>query len=180
MVDDHRGVRVTTRQFRHQGKFARAHHVYGNAGFSAAGEYCIQPCVISLVLLSSEHYAGTYNAGCGSPIRNIIGRGYRVGIEWSDQAKAAGVFRVYLKGVTGVVLVKTEGRDQYGTVNTNLVHGLHHVVAGHLIWTLQEPCPGPGRMVPLVGVYLYVDREWLRCHGAHLFLVEIYRCDPSR
>src|SRR5215467_2025545 len=62
-------------------------------------------------------------------------------------------------GVASVVAVHGERRDQQRAVNTDGVHGGHHVVAGDL-WRPVESCePRAARVIAFVSVHLGVYRQ---------------------
>ena len=77
-------------------------------------------------------------------------------IDRLDQPEPAGMGRVDLYGVAGVVAVHAERRDQYRAVDADGVHGRHHLVAGNLGRAVEGADPRPARVVALVGVNLGV------------------------
>src|SRR5260370_11940593 len=65
--------------------------------------------------------------------------------------------RINVKRVAGVVAIHAEGRPQHGAVDTDRVHGGHHLVAGNLRRTVEDAGPGASRVVAFVGVNLGIQ-----------------------
>ena len=61
-----------------------------------------------------------------------------------------------------------ERRHQQRAVDTDGVHGCHHVVAGDLRRSAQNAGPGSARMIAFVGVHLGIDCQ----HGFQSFTDE--------
>jgi hypothetical protein len=72
-------------------------------------------------------------------------------------AHSAGMRRVDLEGVAGVVAVHAEGRDQYGAVDADRVDCGHHLVAGDLCRPVERAHPRAARVVAFIGVNLGVQ-----------------------
>ena len=84
------------------------------------------------------------------------------------------MFSVDLEGVASIVAVHREGRNQQSPVDADCVHRRHHIVAGDLIRTLQEPAArdaqdGYARRHVLV-------QSIVRVRVAIVFLLVIHRC----
>ena len=95
----------------------------------------------------------------GSPVGDRVGHTRVRWIDRLDQPEPAGMRRVNLKRVAGVVAIHRERRDQQRAVDTDSVHGGHHVVARDLGRTMQKASPGTPRMVAFIGVNLSIYRD---------------------
>jgi hypothetical protein len=64
--------------------------------------------------------------------------------------------RVHLEGIGGVVAVHGKRRHQQRAVNTDGVHGSHHVVTCDVWRAGENGGPGAARVVAFVGVHLSI------------------------
>ena len=112
----------------------------------------------------SQHHAAADHAGSAGPLGHIVLNGLRLRIEGPHQSELAGVLRVDLKSIAGVVAVQGKGRDEYGSVNPHGIHCRHHIVAGNLLRSLEVSSPGAFRCVSQIGMHLAVDGQILSRH----------------
>jgi len=75
----------------------------------------------------------------------------------TDEAKAVGVLRFYLEDVAVVAAVHRERRNQHRGIHPDRIHGGHHLIAGHLVRSGQNACPGPLRAVLFIAMDLSID-----------------------
>src|SRR4029077_15406245 len=68
-----------------------------------------------------------------------------------------GVLREDLNGVARVVAVHAEWRHQHGSVDPDVVHRSHHLVAGDLGRPLQRADPRTARVIAFISVNLAIE-----------------------
>ena len=71
-----------------------------------------------------------------------------------DQSESTGMCTLHFHGITGVVLIHGERRDENGAVNTDLVHCSHHLGASNVIGPVRHLVPWSLGRICLVGMYL--------------------------
>src|SRR3954468_7112706 len=67
---------------------------------------------------------------------------------------------LHLDSIAGVIAIHREGRNEDRTINSDLVHRRHHLVAGDVVRPVRNGVPGPLEGVRLIGVDLGVDDHW--------------------
>ena len=78
-----------------------------------------------------------------------------------DQGEPGRMSGMNLERIAGVVAVQGERRDKHGGIYAGRIHGRDHVVAGDLWRTRKISGPRPTRMIPLIGVDLSVNRQYV-------------------
>ena len=106
---------------------------------------------------AAHHDADTDRAIGARPVGDRFDHARIVRIDRLDQPEPAGMCRVHFQSVARIVAIHGERRHQQSPIDTDGVHGSHHLVAGHVRWTAQHRGPWTARMVVVVGVYLTID-----------------------
>ena len=127
--------------------------------------------VVGFDLDACEHDAGTDDTGSRGPLFHVLLDGFGIGVEWSDESEAAGVFGVNLECVGCVVLIHGERGDEDCAVDADCVHCRDHVVAGDFVRAFQVAVPWAFGTIAFVGVDLDVDYGGWVGHGLEQWMV---------
>jgi len=164
MVDDDRRIRVPCCERCGLLEPSPAQNVHRQPMPRAGGQHAVDPRIGGIFgHVAIHHDADTDRARCRRPLGDRFGDRGVGGIHRLDEREAAGIFVSYLDRIARVVAVHREHRDEQSAIDPDGVHRPHHVVAGDLLGAGQRCGPRPAGMIPLVGVYLRIDRR----HGVY-------------
>jgi hypothetical protein len=107
--------------------------------------------------LVSQHDPNADRALGSRPVGDCVGHCGIGRVDRFDQPEPAGMRRINLKGIAGVVAIHGKRRHQHGAVDTDGVHRGHHLVAGNLRRAVENAGPRASRMVALVSMNLGIQ-----------------------
>ena len=160
MIDHQGRVGIANGELSNLLQAPAAHQVDHEGVLRSSGQHAVDAGVCGIGRYVGVHHdAHRHRAVDRRPLGDRLGDLGIVRIDRLDQPEPAGMGGMDGQRVARIVAVHGEHRGQQPAIDTDGIHGLHHVLARDLRWPGQNLGPRAARMIAFVAVNLGID-----CH----------------